>query len=514
MAKPKRDSLFDLIKSLSKTEKRHFRLFVNRSGNTEEVKFIKLFDAMESMKIYDDVAILQKVKSIKKVQFSNQKANLYKQILASLRNYHIGQNPDMQLRENLDHAKVLYNKGFYKQAIKMLDKTKTLAKENKQFTISLEVMEFEKLIESQYITRSIENRAEALTQEVEETTKVITASHRLSNLTLNLYSLFLKNGYVRNEQESEEIKKYFNANMPKVNLVSLSFYEQLYYHQSYVWYNKMIQNFPNVYRHAQAWVALFKANPDMIEKQPVHIIKGYRNLLDALFQLQYYTQFCEVLAEVEELSENDKIVRDLNTKVLIFKFMYISKINKHFMEGSFDKGLELVPEVLEKLKLYEGKIDPERVLMFYYKIASLYFGSGNYRKAIFYLNQIVYFKDVSLREDIHCFARILNLIVHFDEGQDFHLEYQIKSTFQFIGKMNDQNAVQKEIFQFLRRSGKIKPDELKKEFRELYNRLEALNKKVFERRPFFYLDILSWLKSKIESKSVQQVIQEKFRGLK
>ena len=121
---------------------------------------------------------------------------------------------------------------------------------------------------------------------------------------------------------------------------------------------------------------------------------------------------------------------------------------------------------------------------------------------------------MSLREDIHCFARILNLIVHFDEGQDFHLEYQIKSTFQFIGKMNDQNAVQKEIFQFLRRSGKIKPDELKKEFRELYNRLEALNKKVFERRPFFYLDILSWLKSKIESKSVQQVIQEKFRGLK
>ena len=198
MAKPKRDSLFDLIKSLTKTEKRHFRLFVNRSGNTEEVKFIKLFDAMESMKIYDDVAILQKVKSIKKVQFSNQKANLYKQILASLRHYHIGQNPDIQLRENLDHAKVLYNKGFYKQALKMLDKTKTLAKENKQFTISLEVMEFEKLIESQYITRSIENRAEALTQEVEETTKVITASHRLSNLTLNLYSLFLKNGYVRN----------------------------------------------------------------------------------------------------------------------------------------------------------------------------------------------------------------------------------------------------------------------------------------------------------------------------
>ena len=74
MANHKNDPLFDLIKSLTKTEKRHFRLFVNRSGNTDDVKFIKLFDAMESMKAYNDHAILEKVPSIKKVQFSNQKA--------------------------------------------------------------------------------------------------------------------------------------------------------------------------------------------------------------------------------------------------------------------------------------------------------------------------------------------------------------------------------------------------------------------------------------------------------
>ena len=512
MANPRRDPLFDLIKSLTKTEKRHFRLFVNRSGNTEEVKFIKLFDAMESMKLYDDQAILKKVPSIKKVQFSNQKAHLYRQILASLRHYHIGQNIDIQLRENLDHAKVLYNKGFYKQALKMLDCTKTVAKDHKLFAIALEVMEFEKLIESQYITRSIENRAEQLTTEVDETTQIVTSAHQLSNLTLNLYSLYLKKGYARSEADFQEVGDYFKTHLPSVNLEQLSFYEQLYYHQCHVWYNKIIQNFPNTFKHAQAWVDLF--HPEMAEKQPVQFIKGYRNLLAALFQLQYYTRFCEVLEEVEALSKNTTIVRDLNTEVLIFKFLYISKINRHFMEGSFAEGVALIPEVLDKLKKYEGKIDPERVLMFYYKIASLYFGNANYRKTIFYLNQIVYFKDVNLREDIHCFARILNLIAHFDEGQDFHLEYQIKSTFQFIGKMNDQQAVQKEIFQFLRKSGKIKPNELKKEFQELYGRLAALNEDLYERRPFLYLDILSWLKSKIENKPVAEIVQEKFKSLK
>lgn len=514
MANSKSDPLFDLVKSLTQTEKRHFRLFVNRSGNTEDVKFIKLFDAMESSKIYDDKKILEKVPSIKKSQFSNQKAHLYKQVLASLRHYHIGQNIDIQLRENMDHAKVLYNKGFYQQALKMLGKTKTIAQETKHLTIALEVMEFEKLIESEYITRSIENRAEELTKEVNDTTHKITSAHQLSNLSLNLYGLYLKNGYARTEREFEKARSYFDTNLPKVDFDELSFYEKLYYHQAHVWFNKIIQNFPNAYKHAKAWVELFKADDAMAQKQPVLFIKGYRNLLASLFQLQYYSQFCIVLKEVEELSSNKLIVKDLNSEILIFKFLYISKINKHFMEGQFEKGIDLIPEILEKLKEYQGKIDPERVLMFYYKFASLYFGNDNYRKAIFYLNQIVYFKDVKLREDIHCFARILNLIAHFEDGQDFQLEYQIKSTFQFIGKMNDQQAVQKEIIQFLRRTGKITPDELKGEFVNLHGRLSVLNDDLYERRPFLYLDILSYLKSRIEKRPVQEVVREKFETLK
>ncbi|MCO6361004.1 hypothetical protein [Roseivirga pacifica] len=514
MANSKTDPLFELIKSLNKTEKRHFRLFAKRSGSTDDVKFIKLFDAMESMKTYDDQAILKKVKSIKKVQLSNQKANLYKQILASLRQYHIGQNIDIQLREQLDHAKVLYNKGFYKQALKMLDKTKSVAAQNKHFTIALEVMEFEKLIESQYITRSIENRAEELTNAVQETIEIVSSAHKLSNLTLNLYSLYLKKGYAQDESDFQRIRAYFKENLPELNWDNLTFYERLYFHQAHVWYNKILQDFPSVYKHALAWVELFKQNPEMVQKQQVHFIKGYSNLLDALFQLQYYTKFCEVLAEVETLSKDKNIVTDLNTEVLIFKFLYISKINKYFMEGNFKQGVKLIPEILDKLELYKEQIDPERVLMMYYKFASLYFGNADYRKTIFYLNKIIYFKDVKLREDIHCFARILSLIAHFEDGQDYQLEYQIKSTFQFIGKMNEQQQVQKEIFQFLRKSGKITPDELKSEFKGLYNRLERLNEDPSERRPFLYLDILSYLKSRIENRPVDEVVQEKFRTLK
>jgi hypothetical protein len=48
-----------------------------------------------------------------------------------------------------------FNKGLYKQSLKILDKTKIIALENDE-NMAFEIVEFEKLIESQYITRSIQ----------------------------------------------------------------------------------------------------------------------------------------------------------------------------------------------------------------------------------------------------------------------------------------------------------------------------------------------------------------------
>ena len=79
------DALFQLIKSLEKSEKRNFKLFVKRNSATEDLKIIQLFDALDKMADYDEKQLLAKAKSIRKQQLSNIKAHLYKQILSSLR---------------------------------------------------------------------------------------------------------------------------------------------------------------------------------------------------------------------------------------------------------------------------------------------------------------------------------------------------------------------------------------------------------------------------------------------
>ncbi len=70
-----KDFLFVLIKSLSTSEKRQFKLYVNRLGINVDAKFLLLFNELDKMNEYQEEIIIQKKISTKQ-QLSNLKAHL------------------------------------------------------------------------------------------------------------------------------------------------------------------------------------------------------------------------------------------------------------------------------------------------------------------------------------------------------------------------------------------------------------------------------------------------------
>lgn len=208
MSNASSDAVFQLIKSLARSEKRHFRLFATRQSSSGDIKFLQLFDALDGLAQYDEEKILKQVPAIKKAQLANQKANLYKQLLASLRLYHANQNTDIQLHELLDYGRVLYNKGLYQQSLKILEKVKVAAQQASFPHIMLLAINYEKQIEQQYITRSLEGRAEALTQEASVTVKHLERLHHNSSLALQLYGLYIKLGHARTPEDCDKLKAF------------------------------------------------------------------------------------------------------------------------------------------------------------------------------------------------------------------------------------------------------------------------------------------------------------------
>ena len=60
------DAVFQLIHSLQKSEKRNFKLYVQRNSSTSDLKIVQLFDALDKMKEYDEKELIEKTTLHKK----------------------------------------------------------------------------------------------------------------------------------------------------------------------------------------------------------------------------------------------------------------------------------------------------------------------------------------------------------------------------------------------------------------------------------------------------------------
>ncbi len=508
MANRSADILFQLIKSLEKSEKRHFKLYIKRSSGNEDLKIVQLFDAIDKMDEFDDRTLLKKL-PFSKSQLSNLKTHLYKQLLASLRLLKTTENTDLQLSEHMDNARLLYNKGLKHQSLKILERAKEIAKANNKFNFLAQLLSLEKKIETLHITRTSLEKTIQLTKESTEISEHIDRVTKLSNLALLLYRWYVENGHARNEADVKRLKEFFRQNSLADTSNLVDFYEKLYLYQSYSWLAFIRMDFLMYYRYGQKWVDLFNNEPLMISVETGHYVKGMHNLLNSLFDLRHDEKFSEVLKQFEAYGQTPEGKHHDNFRIHTFVYIHLARINQHLMQGTFKEGLRMVPQLLEKLNEYANYIDHHRILVFNYKIATLYFGSGDFSTALDYL-QLIINDHVDLRYDLQCYARLVHLLAHYELGNYELMESLSKSVYRFMVKMKNLTVVEEEIIKFLRKNLQISRREVKSELEQLLSTIKHLENNRFETRSFAYLDVISWLESKVQDKTMSQVIYEKY----
>lgn len=494
---------------MTPSEKRIFRVSANGNSSKQDLLYLQLFDFLDKTKIYDEVKIIKKYPSIKKGQLPNLKSNLYKQILSSLRHQKRSSISSISIRENLDYAIVLHSKGLYRASLDLLEKTKKMAIESQRNLSILSVLEIEKHIEGLYITGSMYPKAKELKQQTLEALKSVSINHKLSNLSLSLYGLYLQYGYVKDERDFDFITDFFKNNLPDTQVETLNFYGKVYLFQSHVWYYNMVQDFPNNYRYSQKWVDLFIDHPDWQQKELTLFIKGLHNVLNALFMMRRYDKFAPMYEELLKLGDHQfsKMNRDQQATYKLIE--YTHGINQFFLTGNFLGGSQYVAQISEAIEANVHDWDLNRLILFNYKIASIHFCNSDFDRAIQHLHKITNQIYPNFREDIQCFARILSLMTQFELGNESLVTYQIKSTYRYLSKIEHLQPALKTILSFVRKIPRIDQKDLKKEFSKLRTTLLEIEKTQYERRPFLYLDIISWLESRINNIPVGEVIRRK-----
>jgi hypothetical protein len=509
MSTPFSDTLFQLVKSMQKAEKRHFKIYIKRSSDKEDLKVVQLFDALDAMEEYDERVIYRRIEDLSKSKLANLKTHLYKQLLASLRLLKAKESVDLQLSEQLDNARILYNKGLKLQSLKVLERAKELARQNQKYNTLVQLISLEKKIEILHITRSPTEQTERLAEESLAVSGHIDRVTKLSNLALLLYRWYVLYGHTRNEEEEDRINTYFRKNLPsdldRVN----GFYERLYLYQSYCWLSFIRQDFLLNYRYARKWIDLYEEDPRMVGIETGHYIKGLNSLLNAHFALRDFRGFDRTLAEFERFADTEEAQRHDNFRVHASIYMNGARINRHLMRGTFSEGVKLVPEIERSLSEWKLFVDSHRIMLFNYKFSSMYFGSRDFGRAIDYTKDIID-EGGDMRVDLQCYARLVNLLSHYEIGNYEILDSLSKSAIRFFSKMKKLTDVERATFDFVQHSFGHPPAEIRERLQKLYDRISHLEKSRFETRSFAYLDIISWAESKLTGRTMESVMQGKY----
>ena len=497
------DALQKLIKSLSKAEKRHFILYANRLTSNKEVLFLKMFSIIDGSITKDESTVYRKLNPKSKDQFTNAKRHLYSQILKSLR---LQRADADKLRKRIDYALILYEKGMYYESLSILDNIAISKPEHDNIHV-LEVIELQKKIESRHITRSRlkNNKLDNLVKLSKTYSDLLSIETTMTNLSIEAQGAYIKWGFAKDEKDAMIYRAYFKNQIPSYEYVKWTPTAVVLWHQSHVWYNYMRLDFHFCYKNAVQWVQTMQSTPKMIDNDPDIYARGFHYILTSCYYLNrpdkyvYWFKLYKVFRDAKYASFN------VISRQLDFCYYDNALLNNIIMTNDYSNISTLVNEIEVHIEEFRGQIDIARIMIFYYKIAITYSYTGEVGKAIDYLTKIIDNPDVQLRSEIICYARLINLMCHY-QLNNFNLVLNLLSSIRLSFESNNQlNPVVDLMIGFLRKGSRAMNFGIDELISTTFDKISKYQQSRYDKVAFLYYDFTNWLLSISKGVSVEKI---------
>lgn len=506
------DNLFQLIHSLTKAEKRYFRLFSQiQSGNKN---YLKLFDAIEGQRNYDEQAIKSIFKNeIFIRQLTRTKGYLYDLILKSLRNFYCQESVETILKSMLADIYILYRKRMYRQCEKLVLQAKTLALRHEKFLLLLDLLTWQ--IELMQVTYFIGKEKKQIEKAHNEILECLNRYRKINDYLLLSNRIFLmvsKKGFIRTASEKKELKKIFSTPLLLYKPLDGSYEESFYYYLCKGLFYYLQMDYVNACYYTSTLASLMESRPEITREKITQYSAVLNNLCIYQISLKRFKEAIQTIQKLKSIITKQK----LHAQEIYFIAANLELL-LHASRGTFEEGVRLAEKIERERDLFpENSMAGKFETPMNYRIAHLYFGLKNYRKANYYLNKILNMEEIDLRSDIQCFALIISLMVHYEMGNYDLLHYTIKSNFRYLQKKNRLYKFETLLLEFFKKhiAGLSSQKDVIAEFKSLRQNIEKVIKDPLEKNALTYFDILSWIDSKIEKRPFAEIVKEKGKNLR
>ncbi|MGZ4118891.1 MAG: hypothetical protein ACXVPY_15490, partial [Bacteroidia bacterium] len=394
------DELHQLVKNMSMSEKRYFKIFSSMHVIGDRNNYTRLFEAIEKQELYDEQKIKKAFANEKFIShLPSEKHYLYNHILDSLNSFHKDRTFLTRYANIIVSIEILFNKGLFEQCKKVIKKAKEEAYSLEKFSILNLIIRWETLIfiKDEDVINLYKNFDEEL--RILEVIRIQSALMRIAfKIQIEIYKGNVSPLFYKSQEL--EIKKLYPPKK-EVN----SFWAKYYYFSGmaliYSMRNIQVQRY-NFYKEINS---LMQNASQFIVDLPRIYHTNNNNLVNMMFLLEKNEEAKNLIQHQRSFMQTYRIKNPALAKV-VFLNTNESELFLYYKTEQYNKGLELIKRIEPELKKISILFSPI-IFDLFFMMATVTLCAEDYKSTLKWLNKILNTeKEMNIRMELRINTRL------------------------------------------------------------------------------------------------------------
>ena len=414
-------SLFKLIKSLTKSEKRYIKVIAQTHAIGGKNDYITLLDAIDAMNEYNEDQLKKELNNKNTAKYlAANKRYLHKQIIKSLRMFHANNKIEFRINNLTDSGIILYDKGFFSDSLKFFKNAYILAVKSERFPEAMRINVWLRNIalrklKKYAISHTLIAEQKSLNSKWEKINDLSVFIDENDEATTSI----LNN---RNERDVNAYYKLFRNKFDDGTKKNISFFLTLATQSALLTVSGSIGDKKNAIKHVNCIIRLWKGNSDFILTDPERYYISLSNCITYLNFFELYDrafECVEMLKRIDSLKLSPLLQMNIQSSYLVFKGETLMYSKKYRLLTVFSKEIET-------FFYNDSKIIPaSRMKELKFILAVCFFYDDRYKKAT-QLFSYIRSNNKEVRVDLGLMSLLMQIICQYEQGNYDSIEYLLK----------------------------------------------------------------------------------------
>lgn len=505
MAKTSSDELYKLIKSLSKREKIYFKVNLKSDDGTAPV-YMQLFDFIDNQKQNDDALILKRFKGLNIQRLSAQKKYLHDKILEQIR--FLNNGPVKIISDLLVKADMLYDKGLYRQSNALIKEAKILAVKLELFPELLTILDFERklIVNITPDTSVLKDKYQDNFNEKQAILKNIADLEIYQQLSDAIFISHFSQSRLRDNAHLKELKTYVRHPLLSAPLRGLSLKAKGLIYATKSILSASLSDYKNSYKWSREKLKVTEQLTERGLYYKENYIKTLANYILACFYVKNYKDARQTIEKLKQVKAVEKTLDGIKND-----YIYTNKIFLHLATFQYSKIILLEKEIESVFTRFGDIINNKRRSVICFYMAFAYFCMNDFEGSKKWGRRIIdEVRDSEAKEFVSA-ARVLLLLVYYESEELNFMQSLVRNLYRFFKTRDHLYKTERLLLSFMKKDiyEIHSREEEKRAFLTLKDRFVEIIKDPLEQNFLKIFDILSWIDSKVEGRSLAEVLKGK-----